>query len=121
MIGKMTPKAPSYLNSRLQGYETLGYLEPRNHYLGNWRTLVIISAILPVLIIVVITINVVVIVADYNLGFSLLSLLGSEKLLQRDHRHVGGSEGHAAAAHAPKETQQFKQLLWYPKPMQSEP
>ena len=64
--------------------------------------LVMISAILPVQIIVVMIINVVVIIADYNLGFSLLSLLGSEKLLQRDHRHVGGSKGQAAAAHAPK-------------------
>ena len=30
------PKDPSYLNSRLLGYVTIGYREPRTHYLGNW-------------------------------------------------------------------------------------
>ena len=27
---------PSYLNSRLLGYVTTGYIEPRTHDLGNW-------------------------------------------------------------------------------------
>ena len=30
------PRAPSYLNSRLLGYVTIGYIEPSSHYLGNW-------------------------------------------------------------------------------------
>ena len=30
------PKAPSYLNGRLLGYVTIGNIEPRTHYLGNW-------------------------------------------------------------------------------------
>ena len=29
---------PSYLNSRLLGSVTIGYIEPRTHYLGNWRS-----------------------------------------------------------------------------------
>ena len=33
MIG---PRAPSYLNSRLLGYVTMGYIEASSHYLGNW-------------------------------------------------------------------------------------
>ena len=31
-----SPRAPSYLNSGLLGYVTIGYLGPRTHYLGNW-------------------------------------------------------------------------------------
>ena len=27
---------PSYLNSRLLGYVTIGYIESSSHYLGNW-------------------------------------------------------------------------------------
>ena len=30
------PRAPGYLNSRLLGCVTIGYLEPSSHYLGNW-------------------------------------------------------------------------------------
>ena len=30
------PRAPTYLHSRLLGYVTIGYVEPRTHYLGNW-------------------------------------------------------------------------------------
>ena len=30
------PRTPSYLNSRLPGYVTIGDIEPRTHYLGNW-------------------------------------------------------------------------------------
>ena len=30
------PRAPSYLNSRLLGNVTIGYIEPSSHYLGNW-------------------------------------------------------------------------------------
>ena len=30
------PKAPTYLNSRLLGYVTTGYIGPSSHYLGNW-------------------------------------------------------------------------------------
>ena len=30
------PTAPSYLNSRLLGYVTIGYIELSSHYLGNW-------------------------------------------------------------------------------------
>ena len=30
------PRTPNYLNSRLPGYVTIGYIEPRTHYLGNW-------------------------------------------------------------------------------------
>ena len=30
------PRAPSFLNSRLLGYVTIGYIEPSSHYLGNW-------------------------------------------------------------------------------------
>ena len=30
------PRAPSYLNSKLLAYVTIGYIEPRTHYLGNW-------------------------------------------------------------------------------------
>ena len=29
-------RAPSYLNSRLLGYVTIGYVEPGTHYVGNW-------------------------------------------------------------------------------------
>ena len=29
------PSAPSYLNSRLLGYVSVGYIEARMHYLGN--------------------------------------------------------------------------------------
>ena len=35
-IRALLPRAPSYLNSRLLGYVTIGYIEPRTHYLGNW-------------------------------------------------------------------------------------
>ena len=35
------PRAPSYLNSRLLGYLTIGYIEPRTQYLGNWSPRVI--------------------------------------------------------------------------------
>ena len=31
----LLPRAPSYLNSRLLGYVTIGYIEPRIHYLGT--------------------------------------------------------------------------------------
>ena len=31
------PRAPSYLNSRLLGCVTIGYKEPRTHYLGHWE------------------------------------------------------------------------------------
>ena len=31
-----SPRASSYLNSRLLGYVTIGYIEPRTRYLGNW-------------------------------------------------------------------------------------
>ena len=31
-----SPRAPSYLTSRLMGYVTRGYIEPRTHYVGNW-------------------------------------------------------------------------------------
>ena len=30
------PRAPSYLNSRLLACESIGYIEPGTHYLGNW-------------------------------------------------------------------------------------
>ena len=30
------PRAPSYPNSRLLGYVSIGYIEPRTHDLGNW-------------------------------------------------------------------------------------
>ena len=30
-------EASSYLNSRLLDYVTIGYIEPRSHYLGNWE------------------------------------------------------------------------------------
>ena len=30
------PRAPSYPNGRLRGYGTIGYMEARTHYLGNW-------------------------------------------------------------------------------------
>ena len=30
------PRAPSYLNSRLLGYVTIGDIVPSSHYLGNW-------------------------------------------------------------------------------------
>ena len=30
------PRAPSYLNSRLLGYVTIGYAEPSSHHLGDW-------------------------------------------------------------------------------------
>ena len=29
-------RLPSYPNSRLLGYVTIGYIEPRTHSLGNW-------------------------------------------------------------------------------------
>ena len=29
-------RPPSYLNSRLLGYVTIGYIEPSSQYLGNW-------------------------------------------------------------------------------------
>ena len=29
------PRAPGYLSSRLVGYVTIGYTEPRTHHLGN--------------------------------------------------------------------------------------
>ena len=29
-------RASSYLNTRLRGYVTRGYIEPRTHYVGNW-------------------------------------------------------------------------------------
>ena len=32
----MLPWSSSYLNSRLLGYVTIGYIEPSSHYLGNW-------------------------------------------------------------------------------------
>ena len=32
----LNPRAPSYLNSRLLGCVTIGYVEPSSHYLGNW-------------------------------------------------------------------------------------
>ena len=33
----LNPSSPSYLNSRLLGYVTIGKIEePRTHYLGNW-------------------------------------------------------------------------------------
>ena len=31
-----TPKAPSYLISKLQGYVAIEYIGPRTHYLSNW-------------------------------------------------------------------------------------
>ena len=40
-IGKYTikglglPRAPTYLNCRALGYETIGYIEPSSHYRGN--------------------------------------------------------------------------------------
>ena len=33
-----SPRDPRHLNSRLLGYATVGYIEPRTHYLGNWRS-----------------------------------------------------------------------------------
>ena len=33
------PRAPSYLNSRLLGYATIGYVEPSSHDLGIWEPL----------------------------------------------------------------------------------
>ena len=33
---ELIPRAPSYLNSRLLVYVTIGCIEPRTHYLGNW-------------------------------------------------------------------------------------
>ena len=30
------PRAPSYLNSRFLAFVTIGNIEPRTHYLGNW-------------------------------------------------------------------------------------
>ena len=30
------PRAPSYLNRRLLGYVTIGYIVHSSHYLGNW-------------------------------------------------------------------------------------
>ena len=32
----LSRRAPNYLNSRLPGYVTIGYIEPRTHYLGIW-------------------------------------------------------------------------------------
>ena len=32
-----SPRASSYLKSRLLGYVTIGYIEPRAHYLGIWN------------------------------------------------------------------------------------
>ena len=34
---QVLPRPPSYLNSGLLGYVTIGYIEPRTHYLGNWE------------------------------------------------------------------------------------
>ena len=31
------PRAPSYPNSRLLDFVTLGYVETSLHYLGNWE------------------------------------------------------------------------------------
>ena len=36
-------RAPSYLNSRLLGYVTTGYIEPSSHSLGNWSPRVIFT------------------------------------------------------------------------------
>ena len=36
VLTKSYPRAPNYLNSRLLGYVTIGYMEPSSHYLGNW-------------------------------------------------------------------------------------
>ena len=35
-LGLYFARAPSYLSSRLLGYVTIGYIEPRTHCLGNW-------------------------------------------------------------------------------------
>ena len=32
------PRAPSYLNSSLPGYVTIGCIEPRTHHLGTWES-----------------------------------------------------------------------------------
>ena len=33
---KLKPRAPSHLNTRLLRYVTIGYIEPRTHFFGNW-------------------------------------------------------------------------------------
>ena len=35
-IAVAVPRAPSHLNNRLLGNVTIGNIEPRTHYLGNW-------------------------------------------------------------------------------------
>ena len=35
-VSLSNPRAPSYLNSSLLGYVTVGYIVPSSHYLGNW-------------------------------------------------------------------------------------
>ena len=40
-----TPWAPSFLKSRLLGYATIGYIEPRTHYSGDWSPEVLYSLI----------------------------------------------------------------------------
>ena len=37
------PGAPRYLNSRLLGCVTIGYIEPRTHYLGKWSPRVLVT------------------------------------------------------------------------------
>ena len=34
--GLVFPRAPGYLNSRLLGHKTIGYIEARTQYLGTW-------------------------------------------------------------------------------------
>ena len=32
-----SPRAPRYQNGRFLGYVTIGYIQLRTHYLGNWE------------------------------------------------------------------------------------